>query len=111
MPDHFHILLTPNDTMSLERVVQFIKGGSARRIREALLFRFPIWQRGFSDHRIRDAADYQLHRAYLVKNPVKRHLAVDASGYSWSSACGKFPVDEIPQGLKPLIMGAANRHG
>jgi putative transposase len=111
MPDHFHVLLTPADDTSLERAVQFIKGGSARKIREALRFQFPVWQRGFSDHRIRDAADFDLHVRYLAQNPVKRHLVLKSDEYRWSSASKAFRVDEVPQGLKPLAAAATNRHG
>jgi putative transposase len=107
MPDHFHVLLTPGQDTALERAVQFIKGGSARAIRERLLFRFPVWQRGFSDHRIRDAADFNLHVRYLGQNPVKRHLAGKPADYPWSSATGAFRMDEVPQGLKPLSAAAA----
>jgi len=110
MPDHFHVLLTPGDTTTLERAVQFIKGGSARRIGEALQFRFPVWQRGFSDHRIWDAADYELHVRYLVQNPVKKQLVAVAAEYQWSSASGFSHMDEVPQGLKPL-KAPADRHG
>jgi len=102
MPDHFHTLLTPAETVALERAVQFIKGGSAHTLREKLLYKFPIWQRGFSDHRIRDAADYEQHVRYLTNNPVKKHLAASPPEYPWSSASGAFRMDEVPQGLKPL---------
>ena len=102
MPDHFHTLLTPAETVALERAVQFIKGGSAHTLRETLLYKFPIWQRGFSDHRIRDAADYEQHVRYLTNNPVKKHLAAAVAEYPWSSASGTFCMDEVPQGLKPL---------
>ena len=102
MPDHFHTLLTPADTIALERAVQFMKGGSSRALREKLLYKFPIWQRGFSDHRIRDAADCEQHLRYLTNNPVEKHLAAAAAEYPWSSASGAFRMDEVPQGLKPL---------
>ncbi len=108
MPDHFHVLLTPGDNTALERAVQFIKGGSAKAIRDRLLFRFPIWQRGFSDHRIRDAADYELHMQYLVQNPVKKRFVVEPGDYPWSSASGAFATDEVPQGLKPLRTASAS---
>jgi putative transposase len=110
MPDHFHVLLTPGAETTLERAVQFVKGGSARRIGEALNFRFPVWQRGFSDHRIRDAADYELHARYLVQNPVKKQLVAEPVEYKWSSASGLCRMDEVPQGLKPLNV-PADRHG
>jgi putative transposase len=90
----------------MERAVQFIKGGSARAIRERLIFRFPVWQRGFSDHRVRDAADYDVRLRYLENNPVTKRLAVRPSEYLWSSASGVFRMDSVPQGLKPLSMAA-----
>jgi putative transposase len=101
MPDHFHLLLTPGVDVALERAVQFIKGGSAKAIRDRLSFRFPVWQRGFSDHRIRDLADYESHVLYIAQNPVKRRLTTKPDEYPWSSACRTFPVDDVPQGLKP----------
>jgi putative transposase len=107
MPDHFHVLLTPGNEIALERAVQFIKGGSARAIRDRLVLRFPVWQRGFSDHRIRDAADFDVHMRYLAQNPVKRHLVLKPDEYRWSSPSGAFCLDEIPQGLKPLRAAVA----
>jgi putative transposase len=57
MPDHVHLILTPQ-IVTLERAVGFIKGGFSRR----LSLEFPVWQRGFTDHRIRDAADMEARR-------------------------------------------------
>ena len=103
MPDHIHLILTPGPQISLERAVQFIKGGSSRRITQRLNFRLPVWQRGYTDHRIRDAQDYENHMSYIEQNPVKAGLAGSARDYPWSSASGNFVMDEIPQGLKPLM--------
>jgi len=105
MPEHFHALVTPAKDATLERAVQFIKGGSAHRIGKELEFRFPVWQRGFSDHRIRDAKDYEVHVRYIEQNPVKRRLVLAAEAYAWSSASGRLPLDEPPQGLKPPVGG------
>lgn len=103
MPDHFHILLTPGPDTTLERATQFIKGGSARKIAARLRAHFPVWQRGFSDHRIRDAADYATHVGYIEQNPVKRRLVSSPAEYAWSSASGRFALDHPPQGLKPPL--------
>jgi putative transposase len=111
MPDHFHALVTPCETTSLERAIQFIKGGSAKVIRDKLLFKFPVWQRGFSDHRIRDAADYSIHAKYIAHNPVKKRLSETPAEFPWSSSAPSFRCDEIPQGLKPLSEGGVERHG
>ena len=112
MPDHIHALLTPSETTTLERAVQYIKGGSSRAIGATLKFRFPVWQPGFSDHRIRDRQDYEIHVDYIAQNPVKRGLATRAEDYPWSSASGRFRMDPPPQRLKPReVVDAALRRG
>jgi len=60
-----------------------------------------IWQKGFSDHRIRDASDYRIHAIYVRQNPVRKHLCEKAARYPYSSASGRFELDSVPQGLKP----------
>ncbi len=42
MPEHFHILITPSVT--LERAVQFIKGGFSFRVKKELQSSMEIWQ-------------------------------------------------------------------
>src|SRR3990167_1960138 len=84
MPEHFHVLLTQAPDTALERAVMYIKGGSARKIGAKLNSKFPVWQRGFSDHRVRDIADYSAHLEYIEQNPVKRRLVGIASEYLWS---------------------------
>lgn len=104
MPEHFHVLLTLARSASLERAVMYIKGGSGRKIGKELSFRFPVWQRGFSDHRIRDKNDYELHRNYIEQNLVKRKIASLAIDYPWSSASGRYQLNDPPQALKRTIM-------
>ena len=43
MPDHFHLLLTP--VVTLERAVQFIKGGFSYRAKKEGIFAGEIWER------------------------------------------------------------------
>jgi putative transposase len=103
MPDHIHVLLTPNT--SLEKAVQFIKGGFSYRAKKELGSNLEIWQKGFSDHRIRDAGDYRLHQIYIRQNPVRMDLCARAEEYAYSSARDWFELDEAPQGLKPDSSG------
>jgi putative transposase len=106
MPDHFHLLITP--VIALERAVQLIKGGFSYRAKKELGPSMEIWQRGFADHRIRDAEDYDKHLHYIHLNPVKRHLCASQAEYRYSSAYPGWKLDPVPQGLKPAeIFGAA----
>jgi putative transposase len=100
MLDHFHVLITPSVT--LERAVQFIKGGFSYRVKKELQSSMEVWQTGFSDHRIRDAEDYGIHVEYIYRNPVGKKLVETAAEYPY---CSAFPLslkDEVPQWLKPL---------
>ena len=99
MPDHLHLILTPNET--LERAMQFIKGGSSFRAKKELDRQFEIWQRGFTDHRVRDHADYIRSKDYLEMNPVRKGLCTRPEDYPYSSASGRFVLDPLPQRLKP----------
>jgi putative transposase len=99
MPDHFHLLMTPS--IALERVVQLIKGGFSYRAKKEFGSNAEIWQRGFSDHRIRDVEDYDKHVHYIHLNPVKKHLCDRPYEYRFSSAYPGWKLDPIPQGLKP----------
>jgi putative transposase len=101
MPDHFHVLVTPDTT--LERAVQFIKGGFSFRAKRNLGSSMEIWQRGFSDHRIRDWNDFKIHVGYINRNPVGRGLAESAEEYPYCSAFPGSLKDELPQWLKPHV--------
>jgi putative transposase len=106
MPDHFHVLMTP--LTSLEKAVQFIKGGFSFRVKKELGSNMEVWQKGFQDHRIRDAADCAQHIRYIHENPGRKHLCECASEYPYSSAHLGFELDAVPQGLKPQSMEASD---
>ena len=111
MPDHFHVLLTIDAGMTVERAVQFIKGGFAFRAGKELGMRSPVWQKGFSDVRVLTGEAFARMRQYIHNNPVKRGLVREAGQFSHSSAHAGFELDEVPQGLKPTPSLAVLRHG
>jgi putative transposase len=101
MPDHFHVLLTVECNMTIEKAVQFIKGGFAFRAGREFGFNPPILQKGFSEVRILDANAFLRVSEYIRNNPVVRHLATEATKYPYCSSMG-FDLDPPPQGLKPI---------
>lgn len=102
IPDHFHLLITPLTT--LEHAIQLIKGGFSYRAKKELGAVAEIWQRSFSDHRIRDAEDYSIRVRYIRSNAVRKHLCETPSAYKYSSAFPGWKLDPVPQRLKPLKM-------
>ncbi len=96
MPDHLHVILTPGKSVSLEKAIQFIKGGSAHEIGKQLAMKFPVWQPGFTEHEIHDEGDFRLHVSYIDRNPVKAKLVAQPAEYPFASAAEKFTIDPWP---------------
>ena len=92
MPDHVHLLITPAHEVTIERAVQLIKGGYSHAV-GVETSRREIWQKGFTDHRIRDANDFAGHRLYIHKNPVVARLVANECEYRYCSAFPGFRLD------------------
>jgi putative transposase len=99
MPDHVHMLITPSG--ALERSVQLVKGGFSFRARREFSWDGPIWQDGFSDHRIRDAEDVGIHIRYIAKNVAS--LTQEAVGRRFHGTQSGLQLDAFPQWLKPSL--------
>jgi putative transposase len=102
MPDHVHLLLAPTPNLALERAMQFIKGGYSHRFMKETGSRMEIWQRSFTNHRIRNGNDFEKHRHYIHLNPLRAGLVESPKDYPYSSAHSGFALDEAPQRLKPV---------
>ena len=105
MPDHLHILLTPGGECTLEKALQFIKGGSSQAIHLKREQKMQIWQPGFHEWTVRNKEDYESKRGYIGQNPVRRKLADKPEEWIFGSACGKYRLDPVPEKLKDGFRG------
>ncbi|PYY13870.1 MAG: hypothetical protein DMG60_21095 [Acidobacteria bacterium] len=110
MPEHFHLLITPQG-ITIERALQLVKGGYSFRVKKELRRNFDIWQRGFTDRRVR-VGEFDGFRIYIDENPVKAGLVKRSEEYAFGSASGRFELDPppaayLPQRLKPRTKEAA----
>jgi REP-associated tyrosine transposase len=108
MPDHIHLLLTPAQDVTVERAVQLIKGGYSHALGTLIGRNSEVWQRGFTDHRIRDAQDFVHHRNYVHQNPVVARLTLNSSEYRHCSAFPGFKLDPWPPAAKAAVVGAGS---
>jgi putative transposase len=83
MPDHVHLLITVSGEMSIEKAVQFIKGGFSFRLKEELGYCGEVWQKGFSEVRVNDEDSFAKRREYIAQNPVKRGLVSEPEEYPY----------------------------
>jgi putative transposase len=108
MPNHLHLILTPAESVSLEKAMQLIKGGSSHAIHGARNNKMQIWQSGFHESRVKDLSDLKKKVDYIRFNPVVAGLAERPQAWSFGSASGKYELDPIPQGLKPAVLDSRN---
>lgn len=92
MPDHIHLLLTPAPDVSLEKALQFIKGGFSFRLKS----KRDVWERGFNEVQIRTAEKFEACRRYIEENPVRGRLVTASGEYPFSSASLSEMIDPIP---------------
>ena len=82
MPDHFHALITPAPDVSLEKAMQFIKGGFSFRLKS----KHDVWERSFNESQISTEEKFLSCVCYIEENPVRRGLASTPQEYAFSSA-------------------------
>jgi putative transposase len=94
MPDHFHALITPAPDVSLEKSMQFIKGGFSFRLKSKL----DVWMRSFNESQISTEEKFLSCVRYIEENPVRRGFAATPEAYCFSSAV-RGPLDPMPTHL------------
>ena len=91
MPDHFHALITPVPEVSLEKAMQFIKGGFSFRLKS----KRDVWMRSFNESQVSTEEKFMSCARYIEENPVRRGLVETPETYSFSSASFG-PLDPMP---------------
>lgn len=108
MPNHLHLILTPADSVTLEKAMQLIKGGSSHEIHHMRASETQIWQSGFHESRVKDLFDLKKKADYIHFNPVNARLAEQPQDWPFGSASGKYELNPVPQGLKPVVLNSGN---
>jgi putative transposase len=96
MPDHVHVMMTPAPDVSLEKAVQFIKGGFSFRLKS----RLDVWSRSFNESQILSLEKFEACRAYIEQNPIRAGLCESADSFSYGSAHRKDMVEPRPLHLR-----------
>jgi len=86
MPNQVHLVLTLDETISVEKAVQLIKSNFSYRAKKEFGFPGEVWKRGFSGSRIDDRESFLKRRKYIDNKPVKAGLARAPEKYPYGSA-------------------------
>lgn len=86
MPNHGHILLTPEAEFSVADIMHSIKSYTAHEANKILGRKGQFWSREYFDRFIRDRRHIASTIAYIENNPVKARLCDAPEKWPYSSA-------------------------
>jgi putative transposase len=92
MPDHLHAIVTPAPDVSLEKALQYIKGGYSFRPKSKL----DVWAKGYNESQIRTFEKFVSCRVYIEANPVRARLVAAPELFRFSSAPNIGLIDPCP---------------
>jgi len=98
MPDHFHAIITPAPEVSLEKAVQYVKGGFSFRLKN----KRDVWMRSFNQSQILSEEKFISAVRYIEENPVRKGLVPMAAEYPFSSAATERP-DPMPSHMEKEV--------
>lgn len=110
LPDHLHTIITlPTGDADFSSRWRRIKGFFTRRVAKSeglspnASGEYPLWQRRFWEHTIRDDDDYARHVDYIHFNPVKHSHATRVADWPYSSF-----HRYVREGILPADWGGGN---
>ena len=83
MPDHIHVLCSPNGDTGVVEFVRLLKGRLATALRR-LGVTGPLWQRSFYDRALRREENLVEVIQYILHNPIRAGLVEDWQLYPFS---------------------------
>ncbi|MEP6923370.1 MAG: transposase [Pyrinomonadaceae bacterium] len=86
MPNHVHLLLTPNAGVALSRILHSLKSFTSNKVNQMLGRKGKLWQEESFDRYIRNREHYEKTITYIENNPVKARLCERPSDWQFSSA-------------------------
>ncbi len=76
MPNHIHVLVQPTGTSSLGSILHGWKSYSAHQLQQIGCANGAVWQRESFDRLVRDQAELERFRSYILKNPETAKLPI-----------------------------------
>lgn len=95
MPNHVHLLFKPlknieGDDFPIAKIMQNIKGKSARFINLVLGRSGKLWQKEYYDHYVRNETELLNIVRYIVRNPINAGLVEQPRDWQWTWVMQEF---------------------
>ena len=89
LPDHFHLLIKPNQNITISQIMHSFKRNFTLNYKKykgiPSSTMISLWQYGSYDHVVRDENDYNNHLNYIHYNPVKHGYVTKPEDFVYTS--------------------------
>jgi putative transposase len=104
MPNHFHFVVEPENSLALSRFMQWLMTSHVRRYHQHYESSGHVWQGRFKSFPIqRDAHLITVFR-YVCQNPVRAALVTRSIEWPWSGIVRTDLIDSCPVEFDPLAV-------
>ncbi|MBL8237720.1 MAG: transposase [Bryobacterales bacterium] len=98
MPNHFHLVVVPEEERSVSSMIRALTSKYARIVNERSERKGHLWEDRFGSVSMSDR-HYRTALAYVDLNPVRAGLVGSASDFTWSSAGAHMGLSTYPKWL------------
>lgn len=106
MPNHFHLLVSPERADDLSRWMQWFMTSHVRRYHRCYNSCGHIWQGRYRSFIVQEDSNVLAVMRYIEGNPVRAHIVPSARDWNWSSHRGRTGIAESYVGKTPIELPA-----
>ena len=106
MPDHFHLLISPEKADNLSRWMQWFMTSHVRRYHSIHKSNGHVWQGRYKSFIVQEDRHLLTVTKYIEGNPVRAQLVSSAREWNWSSHRGRTGVTEPTAANLPIELPA-----
>lgn len=104
MPNHFHLLVSPERADDLSRWMQWFMTSHVRRYHRFYNSSGHVWQGRYKSFIVQEDAHLLTVVRYIEGNPVRAHIVPSAKDWNWSSHRGRTGATESSAEQLPVEM-------
>jgi len=102
MPNHFHLLVSPERADDLSRWMQWLMTSHVRRYHRIHKSSGHVWQGRFKSFIVQEDRHLIAMARYIEGNPVRAQLVSSAKDWTWSSHRGRTVISETCDDNLPI---------
>jgi putative transposase len=104
MPNHFHLLVSPERADDLSRWMQWFMTSHVRRYHRFHKSSGHIWQGRYKSFIVQEDKHLLTVVRYIEGNPVRAHIVPTARDWAWSSHLGRAAADSPLTSALPITL-------